>query len=78
MQVDNQVLSPKILFANIHNMKVGITGTQKTVFVPIMVDHTEDPSNTMTEAFASPESDIKRCNFNLNDFEHCIINGSLA
>ena len=71
--MDNQVLSPEILFANVHNMTHKITGTKKTVFVPIMFDHTRDPSSTMIKAFVSAENNsIKRSNFNLKDFSEVL------
>ena len=50
-------------------MTVEIHGTKKTVFVPIMFDHTRDLPLAMIRAFASSENDsIKRSNFNLKHY----------
>ena len=41
-------MAPCKIFANIHHLKVKITGSKKTTAVPIVMDNAEDPSAIMT------------------------------
>ena len=42
-EVENGLVAPCKIFANIHNLKVKITGSKKTTAVPIVMDNAEDP-----------------------------------
>ena len=47
-EVENGLVAPCKIFANIHHLKVKITGSKKTTAVPIVMDNAEDPSTIMT------------------------------
>ena len=42
-KVENGLVAPCKIFANIHHLKVKITGSKKTTAVPIVMDNAEDP-----------------------------------
>ena len=43
-EVENGVVAPSIIFANIHNMRAKITDVKKIIAIPVVVDRADNPS----------------------------------
>ena len=64
MQVENSLLAPNIVFANIHNDKGKLTNTKKIVAVPVSTDVVHGKVGTLTETSGSLGVIVRGNHFN--------------